>query len=240
MTENDLIVQTIYNFIKSAPVRRGKMEISLLGGNSGIVLFLALLHKHTADETIKTYLLNIYHSSLRKISHGHTHVATFCDGLSGFAWLSCYLRKLDLVEFDPDVFFEDLDLYLYQCLQAFLAEGNWDLLHGALGLGIYFIERGNNEAAERILEYLKHEAEPESGQMKWSRFEPHFSEDIYDFGVAHGNAGIAHYLYQLGSSNESYAAQCKSILNQIFDFYIENAQDLNVVGSYFYQKSPKV
>lgn len=211
---------------------------ALFCGIPGILMLYAHLYQITGNIAFKNKALKIFDYLLQMIEAESTVTTTFCNGLAGLGWLFIFLKNnneavdiCSLLELDD--FLDELDEALEQEVDKMLVAKNYDLLHGVLGIGLYFIKRQKHEIVERICEDLYHNCELRDGEIKWKRFDKYrANEYIYDLGLAHGNSGILYFLGKCYTNNIALK-KCKTLIDGIFKFYLNNRQDLKIVESNF-------
>ena len=98
----------------------------------------------TLAEEYAEKLLNIF---LRK-----THVHTFCDGISGIFYLFNFLREHDFIDMDVSESESMVDNYLITQMRKDMQQRYYDFMHGALGVGLYFLKkRSNPECIQELM-----------------------------------------------------------------------------------------
>jgi len=180
------IAETIYNLNFHA------LEPGLMGGKSGIVLFLvnhAKIFRCDESADLAFALLN----DIIEEANKKNGIYTFSDGLAGIGWLMVHLEKYDMIEFDGDNGLDDIDKSLSQLMIYDLSEKNYDFLHGGLGYGMYFLERYFQNNNSEFLELLVAKLE-ETGLID-DKGGHYWETDIHLDKVIHGvNLGMAHGL----------------------------------------------
>lgn len=206
--------------------------VSLLTGRSGCVLIQSLLYQLKKDDQYFLEIQENFDFIIDKIESEEFSSFTFCNGLAGFAWLCVYLKQNDIIEIDLDEFLEDIDNILRSALETMISENNIDFLHGALGLGLYFLKRQKITEVTEIIKYFNRNAIlTNASEVKWKS---NFNSDDYffDFGLPHGNVGV---LYFLGKCffNKIEIELCQSLILKSVLFFQNNEQDFNKIGSFF-------
>lgn len=175
-------------------------ESGLLTGNAGIALFFAYLTLACPDgpyeEMTQEYLDKMSDALAdQQLSH---HLS---GGIAGIAFVFQHLRNIGLLDSSEDIGLEALDESIINGSEQDFSGGNWDPLHGLVGLGIYFLERyketGERKNLERIVDQLNAlaVAVAEKGAKVWvTRGFMHYSRDNYNFGMAHGMPGLLSFL----------------------------------------------
>jgi lantibiotic modifying enzyme len=209
-----------------------KNSFSLLSGGSGLVLVQSLLFKHTGDIRYKEKVETNIDFIVKEAEASDSLSPTYCYGMAGFGWLLLYLNENQILEIDPDEFLVDIDEMLSNYLDFFLNEENFDLLHGALGIGLYYLKRGEIKKVELIIRKLFNSSEKLLDEIKWQRYEKYSNIRDYDFGLSHGQAGIIYFLTKC-IKNNILSELCKEMIYGSINFYWNNIQDSNTVGSFF-------
>lgn len=121
------------------------------------------------------------------------------SGLCGFAWSleHAYPAALEANDDDPNL---EIDNVLYNALSQSPWPGDYDLMRGLVGLGVYALERAPREGAircmHRIIDRLAEKAEEREDGITWwtspqfmgagAKFHP---DGVHTLGVAHGVPG---------------------------------------------------
>jgi len=178
-------------------------NIGLHAGTAGIALFVAYYDRIISRKTeVSQRVLDIMEHNVKLINAGY-NLHTICSGISGFGWLCEHLRKIGMLnEADTD-FLDDLAPFLYRMMITDIQAGKYDFLHGALGVGTYFLTRfGKKEVPgylEELLTELEKSAEScENGAIKWISVLKHETgEKGYNICLSHGMSSIAAFLIRL-------------------------------------------
>ena len=205
-------------------------NIALYGGDSGIVLFLALYYKYSGDERYFQKMQECIEEILETINNANYLHYSFAVGLAGWGWLLEYLNQHELVDIDRDSFLEDIDRYLEIQLDVCIEKENNDQLHGAIGIANYFLKRGIDIPVVKLLNRLNAKKEEENGEYRWSEFHSLKAGKFYDFGLAHGMAGKL-YFFRKCYEKGICVAECAENIFGVNKFFLNNIQQN--VGSYF-------
>lgn len=208
-------------------------QISLLAGDCGVVMVQGLLYKTTLNPVYKkTFDENMFRLYESVGKPDFKMQPTYCNGLAGFGWLAMYLNDIDMLELDEDFFF-DLDTYLQECLVLMLEEDNWDIFHGALGIGLYFLKRNKPLVVEQVINYLERRKSESRGGYAWERLDKRETERlVFDFGLAHGNAGVLYFLKKCVQKS-ILRSRCMNLIEGGVKFYFNTIQNQAEAGSFF-------
>ncbi|WP_279150075.1 lanthionine synthetase LanC family protein [Muribaculum intestinale] len=178
-------------------------ENGLLGGAFGEVVALFLLNRQLglpqnyAERFLDIILEDIHHNYL---------MPTYCNGLAGIGIGLMLLAENEYVELAADAL-NDFDAYLSRAIEVFSIQGNFDLLHGATGIALYFTKRSDTaietsrEALTAYITSIKKALVKTTGddgtEYSWCRMKPDFSQEERNISMSHGLSGIANVLAQI-------------------------------------------
>ena len=171
---------------------------SLASGRAGQALFYAYLASSSGDDGPADLAIELLDEAAEGAAAVPMSESLF-SGFPGIAWTAEHLQgRVFEAEGDPQLEVDDAILSL---LSRSPWPGEYDLINGLAGLGIYALERGPRPTAlqclERIVEELARRAEEAEGGAWFSppgRL-PSFKlavypKGLYDLGASHGVAGV--------------------------------------------------
>jgi plasmid stabilization system protein ParE len=179
-------------------------EASLAGGLTGQALFHTYLYLHTSDPSAAERAADLLDKAAEELANQPMAPSLYA-GFPGIAWAMEHLQGR-LFEDDGEEDEEDPIQEIDEALQAPLSRSPWvgeyDLIGGLAGLGVYALERLPRPAAaallEKIVDRLAELAEtmdegtawftPVERLPEWQR-EIH-TRGVYNLGVAHGLPGV--------------------------------------------------
>ena len=188
----------------------GSMErsVSLGEGMAGQALFHGYLFKAAGAERHAARAQQLMDEVVEAPALTPMHPALY-SGFTGVAWTAEHLGRLlnggeeqEASEVDGEDMGEEIDQALLMALDRFSWVGDYDLISGLVGFGVYALERFPRPSAVRCLEaivdQLEESAERNGQEVTWFRppevlpsagrkLRPH---GYYDLGVAHGVPGI--------------------------------------------------
>ena len=169
----------------------------------------------------------------------HTHAS----GLAGIGTALEILVKEDLIDANTEEILGGLDEYLYQLMIAELKKENYDFLHGASGLALYFYKRetcvNRVKYLSDFVEELDKIAHKDENGIRWLS-ELNREENIkgYNLSLSHGIASIIVFLSKLNKAeiaNEQVSwllrGAVKYLLNQQLDTSVFKSNFPPVVSS---------
>lgn len=212
-------------------------DIGLLTGKSGIALFLFYYSKHVKDNIYAKEALDLIVDVFNSIKEGY-NFPTFCDGVAGFAWTVEHLVQHGFIVREDVPFLDDLDQVLYKQMMQQIKNGNYDFLHGAIGIGIYFLNRSHNKACiDYMTEFLdeleKQSTEDKDGLINWESTSDDEPGVIgCNLGLSHGMASII-VLLSKAFMQESNKTKTLRLLNGSVNYLLSQRLDINESGSNF-------
>ncbi|WP_298223354.1 lanthionine synthetase C family protein [Flavobacterium sp.] len=222
-----------WNVISKEP---NVINISLLSGLPGIILTL-LDTNATYPELVNLKKIKSLIDHLLDILYKSENLLpSYCGGIAGLGFLLDNLKEQNvLYDAEYDDILEEIDSVLEDMFKVEIEEDNIDMLHGALGIGLYFIKRKNERNVLEIINFLEKTAIKKDNQIYWKVFDKHVEKDFfYDFGLAHGNAGILYFFLKCIKHN-ILIDKSKAMAREMIIFFTQNTQTLSSDIYSFYQ-----
>jgi len=236
MFDNLNIKEKIEAVFAAITKEKDKSNSSLLVGISGIAIALFYVAKQNpsyqkiADSYLKTVL--------KKTSQQKYY--SFSNGLSGIGWALEHLAQKGYAQYDTNVLLEDFDAVLFNALRFEMKNGNYDFLHGAVGIVLYFISRmQKNEALLQVLQQfivqLNELVEKQSiNSIKWISMIDHETQKTgYNISLSHGMASIAVILSKLYTVKGIDKELVRNLLQGCINYILEQEIDKDKYGSFF-------
>ncbi|NOQ24523.1 MAG: hypothetical protein GQ564_04100 [Bacteroidales bacterium] len=178
-------------------------NIGVMGGKVGIVTFLFYYAKLFDKQDPYDYALELLISVFDEIDKGfnyHTHAG----GLAGIGTVIELLTQEELIEADTDEVLSGFDDFLYKVMINELKNSNYDFLHGAVGIGFYFLKRKSNKDSHKFLNNFVNEldsiAHKDEQGIKWlSVLNREENSQGYNLSLSHGISSIIVFLSKLYS-----------------------------------------
>lgn len=225
------IENQVYNTINA------QSGIGLLSGLSGTALFYSYLFEVYQDKKYETRLIEVIELINKLVTKGET-LPTFCSGLAGYGWMLLNLNN-ETIDISKS-YFKTLDGILEEALFEYANKNNYDFLHGATGVAMYFIERlRHNKSKEKVFNILNkfskdllykinHDFEnivsPYDNESK--------TRNIY-FGLAHGISGLINFLFYLSQNMQTLEQEIKLALTKLIQF-LESKKKYSRVSQQYY------
>lgn len=177
---------------------RTTLNPSLASGLGGAALFLGYLSRRPGwqEQRDRAFALLARAVDTAGSAHGHS----LYGGLPGLAWCVEHLRKHVFPPQDEDPN-EEADAMILELLEGPAWTGDFDLIGGLVGLGVYGLERLPEAGLSillRVLDHLEAQAVSWGPGLAWPtppqrlpEWQRQLNPDGYlNFGVAHGLPGI--------------------------------------------------
>ncbi len=203
--------------------KRTDDSIGLIGGSFGIALFLLYYSLMTKTDKYQNNVNDILSEIFDTINQGQCK-ETFCDGVAGIGWGMQHLVKQDLLEFDTQEFQQSSSKYLHECMIAcFNNKNNFDYLHGALGIGIYFLDSDTNQGekyTEELIALIDKISIKDGESIKWES-EVNGIGSVYNLSLSHGMASILAFLVKAYKKNIA-KNKCFELINGTVNYLLSN------------------
>jgi lantibiotic modifying enzyme len=212
-------------------------NIGLMGGKTGIALFFF----YYANLTMEEKYVDFAHQLIGEIFDGinqEVSIHTFAGGLAGVGWMMEHLVQNDFVDADTDEILESLDPFLHKAMIYDIEKGNYDFLHGAVGIGTYFLNRpSQKESADYLKELVDHmdkiKHEPAKGQFAWeSVLDREKGTKGYNLSLSHGLASIIVFLAKMLEKG-IYKEKVSTLLNGAVNYMLAHRLDTKEFKSNF-------
>lgn len=211
-------------------------KISLMSGQSGVLLFLYYYKKYIENSSI----MNPYEREIEDIFDSLNkgfNFPTFAGGLAGIAWTFQHLAENDFLDND---FLAPL-LGLEQFMQfnheyEFVKKEHYDYLHGGLGYHLAMMNSHlQKKSITNTLQFLDRTTLRIEDGIVWTSIPKlNDNEKVINLSLSHGLASIIQILgktYKYSTGDE--AKKCKELLNGAIQYLLSKKQNPNEMGSYF-------
>lgn len=225
---------------------RDKTGIGLLSGRMGIVLFLYYYSLHSGRDEFKDVGFELIEGIFDQIETSEVP-HTFCEGLAGFGWGLNHLISQGFIDADLDEIFMELDQFSSQVINRYIEDKNFDYLQGAIGIGLYLLDRNPRQTAAdsllALLDALERSAiVGANGTIHWQTVvDPSDGSMGCNLGLSHGMSGIVNLLTRLAAfkpfkqrAAHLITGACRYLLGRQFD----NPGQNSLFPSFFSQKYP--
>lgn len=208
----------------------------LILGKAGVTLFLFYYAKYINNQKIHDFATELLESVLIDINDGfsyHTHA----NGISGVGFVINLLTQEDFIEINTEEVLEIIDEYLYPLMIAELRNKNYDFLHGASGIALYYINRFPNINTKQYLTDFVNEldniAQKNKDGIRWiSVINEETKAKGINLGLSHGLASIVvtlSKLYAIGIEKP----KVKQLINGTVKYLMNQQLDSEATNSIF-------
>jgi len=229
-------VDLIANCIFSHNQYSQNEPFGLFDGSCGQLLFLLYYSNFSKN---KRHILLVESFAERILQQFITSVNshTFCSGLSGILYLFDFLLENDCIDIDVSYAQPMLDNYLADKMRQNIQQNYYDFMHGALGVGLYFLKKKTNpEYIWEIINFLYQTAEKDVDKQtyKWKSFVLVNKKNCaaYNLAMSHGIISIIIFLTRVVKSG----IHSEKIVNMIvytINYILSQEKDYLKFGSYF-------
>jgi len=217
-------------------VNRNSNHIGILSGLPGVTLaLLDYLQVEPSTNNSQKKILKEYLQNTFKILENSEYItSTYCDGLSGYGFFLLKLKSHDFIDEndgdllnDIDEILNDIDDILLEHIEEFYQQDNLDILHGLVGLGLYFLEREHTLGVDKITEIIMSKVfRTEEGYVYWRKYDKYDNyKSVIDLGNAHGMGANIFFLTKVLSKTPENE-EIKEIIDSAIGFFLDNSQEI--------------
>ena len=212
---------------------------SLMGGLAGISLFYLYLARYTENEEHLERGATLIEQAFGLLYRSEKPFPTFAGGAAGIGWTLEHAVQHEFLDLDTNEVLGQLDHYLGSYMIAEMSRGNYDYLHGALGMALYLVNRSDTSTGapylEELTETLLEQAveDFDSGGLCWNTWQ-HGSLDVgnYNLGLSHGIPSIMALMVRL-LAKDIATDNARKVLEGATRYVWASRVDAGKVGNYF-------
>lgn len=214
----DSIAECIFAWIQDSH----EQSYGLYSGEFGRLLFLLYYSNYSKNNDTVLKTENYAEKLMSQFVEGEK-LHTFCSGLSGILYSFEFLRENRMMDLDVSEVQTFLDNYIVSKMRMDTRNRFYDFMHGALGVGLYFIKRKTNpEYIWELIYFLYNSAEKDVNRniFKWESivdYEKRLSG--YNLALSHGISSIIIFLSRVvksGMFNDKIGEMLTGAVNYIF------------------------
>lgn len=177
------------------------LESGLLDGKAGILLMFSYLSKIFPESSYQETTFKLLEELSNALANEKL-TYSMSSGVAGISFAFQHLRNIGVLDASEDLNLSELDEFISQGIDNDFLSGNWDPLHGMVGLGIYFLERDKETSEKKYLEKIVNHlsamrVSKEENRIWMTPGYRKYSNDNYNFGMAHGMPGILSFLSEV-------------------------------------------
>lgn len=214
---------------------RERINYGLFSGRAGSSLLLLLSSSCMFDNIYYNKGIEEVESIFEEIKTSEVYDLSLCNGLAGIGWFLNFIVDNELIELDINKSLSEIDDILFLEMKKTLSLNNWDFLHGALGIGLYFIIRCRHlnlfqENLEYLMRYFENNTIKEDEKcFKWKS---KLNNEGYNISLSHGISSIAALMTKMYKEN-IFPERAKRIAEGAIEYILRQEIDVNIYGSYF-------
>ncbi|MGY0041090.1 lanthionine synthetase LanC family protein [Pedobacter sp. NJ-S-72] len=219
-----ITIDKIYSSLKI----RDYSQLALFDGESGCCIFDQFYIEYSGNKPDNVIRFENSFQRLSENSIG-SNTPFFCSGKAGINWFFSYLNTKDILDDDDlELLCEDNSELFDQAVHN-LKEGNYDFLHGAIGIAYYFLYDKTNKFTafqENFFQLLYKFAYSSENELFIAHYDLVNKIPVLNrvnFGMAHGLPGILKFCLQCYKRNIC-AAEAKKLALDIAAFLKSNVK----------------
>ncbi|UTW64792.1 hypothetical protein KFE94_08830 [bacterium SCSIO 12643] len=189
MEDKSNLIDEIFEKVVRWHLNPENKDYGLLTGKTGECVFFYNLYTKTGEARFMGYIGDFISDVVSNPEKIFNKV-TLCDGAAGFVWFLKFLQRNKEIESIYDVIDKDLTNFLFESAEKQFDRGNWDYMHGALGIILALADdepRFIHLMEEKLLSLKKEDG----GGFIW---ESEMYGDKINLGIAHGLPSIVYFL----------------------------------------------
>ncbi|MDN3692978.1 lanthionine synthetase C family protein [Chryseobacterium tructae] len=208
------------------------IDLGLFSGSMGEILFLHEYSKinHHYQKYIPDHIDHLF-ESIEKGNVFHS----YCSGLAGVCLGIDYIESETNPEYERFDFVDDqIHNWLISQLDSCIKGKDYDFLHGAVGIGFYFLERYKSgdhalkKALHQLLEFLNDSAIRENDKIKWKNE----SQEV-NISMSHGMVSIILFVLEVYKADFQTEYNLSQLIQGAVRFILAQEIDPTVYHSYY-------
>ncbi len=215
-------------------------RIGLLSGAAGSLFLLCYYSEFTKDQSYLDIVEQRVMNAFDVINDTEFSNLTYSNGLTGYLWTLRNLNKHQYIDLDLAEIVDSTSPLLGDFMMNKMELGEYDFLHGALGIANYFLDEDNPDAIKLVKEFnkklmakaIKNEEEQTLSFLSTVNIND-TTVPVVNLSLSHGMASIIYYLQRCLKNKNIASEEIKKAMKQIISFYRKNQNDLTMEASYF-------
>jgi lantibiotic modifying enzyme len=177
-----------------------------IAGNAGVALYFSYLHLLTREDKHASQASRLIENSVINLNKA---LDNSFAGTAGVAWVVQHLVNIGILDESTTENLIDIDKFLDDTIKIDLEAGDYDLFHGLIGKGIYYIERYQYKKSndivrtiKKIIDGLNSISEKSNEGITWRyKIGNELNEHTHSLGLAHGIPSIISFLSSASKLN---------------------------------------
>ncbi len=170
-----------------------------IAGNAGAALYFSYLNKLTGEDKHAAQASRLIENSVINLDKA---LDNSFAGIAGVAWTVQHLVNIGILDESTTENLDDIDKFLEDTIEIDLVAGDYDLFHGLIGKGIYYIERYQYirsidlmRMIKKVIDGLNSIGERSNEGITWRyKIGNELNEHTHSLGLAHGIPSIISFL----------------------------------------------
>jgi lantibiotic modifying enzyme len=214
-------------------------KIGLLSGTAGSLFLLCYYNEYAKSSTYMDIVEQRVMDAFDVINDTQFSNLTYSNGLTGFLWALKNLNEHEYIDIDLNDVTDSANPLLGEFMLGKMDVGEYDFLHGALGVANYFLDMEGSMATQLVKEFnRKLIAKAIRNEDDTLSFLSTVNINdtivpVVNLSLSHGMASIIYYLQRCLQNRNIASEEIKKTLQQIISFYRKNQNDISIESSYF-------
>src|SRR5690554_209205 len=133
----DQIAECIFS---RAIINQNNSYLGIYNGEFGLLLFMLYYSRFSKIKKYSHITIKYCESLLQRLGSEFSQ-HTFCSGISGILYLFEFLKENEFIEIDISEVKASFEEHLIKSMRNDILCNNYDFMHGALGVGLYFLKK---------------------------------------------------------------------------------------------------
>lgn len=217
-------------------------QMGLLSGTTGSLFLLSYYSEYSKDlkylDLVEERILNTFELINNNASFSNL---TYSNGIAGFLWALQNLNNNGYIDIDLTDFASDATPLLTDFMMNKIEEGDYDFLHGALGVANYFVDE-SNPASIKVVNQFNQKLISKGVINKEADIIYYLSNvnikenewrEVINLSLSHGMASIIYYLQRCLKNKNFANDELAKTLRQLISFYRKNQNDISIYNCYY-------
>lgn len=214
-------------------------QIGLLSGTAGSLFLLSYYSEYKKNEKYLDLVEERIIQTFDILNNSSFSQLSYSNGIAGFLWTLENLSEHKYIDIDLHDFIDTATPLMVDFMMDKMENGEYDFLHGALGIANYFVNKTDAASLKIIRSFneklFSHGLSDDdktmhyiSGVNKNNAWLP-----VVNLSLSHGMASIMYYLQRCLQNKLLATAETENVLKKIIAYYLKNQNDISHYPNYF-------
>ena len=214
-------------------------QIGLLSGTAGSLFLLSYYSEYTKNETYMDLVEERIIHAFDVLNNSSFSDLSYSNGITGFLSTLENLKNHQYIDLDLSDFISAATPLMEDFMMSKIENGEYDFLHGALGVGNYFVDKTDAKTVKMMRSFneklfgLGISDDNETIYFMSLVNKKDAWLPVVNLSLSHGMASIIYYLQRCLRNKQLTTLETKNILKKIIAYYIKNQNDVRHSTSYF-------